>query len=286
MGPKGRLKFSVRRFFSRKFFKRDHQKLVLVDDHVFIGSSNIGADYGGPRYGNDSFLDLNLRLQGYCVEKLYHLIEELLFGKKSHLETFSPSGWKKRRLLREFAQVKSFRDADYVRPRSHDLLASKFGKSSAIQNDLFDNIARAQRKIVLLAPYFFDSVLDFLPLVEALERGVEVEILTAQRRDINCYKSLHNRFLFKRLIDAGAKVFEYPDKFLHAKAFLFDDRVLHVGSFNLDGWSFKNNTGALTRAQLPRRRRPPHHHQVASPGSSISTSRSANRRCPWSPRPS
>ena len=57
------------------------------------------------------------------------------------------------------------------------------------------------------------------------------------------YSLLITSQLFHRLIKDGVKVYEYPEKFLHGKAFLFDDKELSLGSFNLDGWSFFQNTG-------------------------------------------
>lgn len=217
--------------------------MILVDDHIFIGSSNIGADYGGEKYGNDMFLDLNMRLKGYCTDRVYDLIENVLLKKHSSKEMLSSSGLEKWKIRRAFKKLDKFQNSEYVSKGKYDILVSKCGKKSEIQNDLFNNIVRAKRKIVLLSPYYFDSVLEFLPLVEAVERGVEVEILTSKNRDIDCYKSLKNEYLFKELIEAGVKVYEFPEKFLHGKAFLFDDKVLQLGSFNLDGWSFKNNTG-------------------------------------------
>ena len=46
-----------------KFFNRNHQKVMLVDDHVFCGSINIADPYSGPRYGDSSFRDLNIILK-------------------------------------------------------------------------------------------------------------------------------------------------------------------------------------------------------------------------------
>ena len=46
-----------------KFFNRNHQKVMLCDDHVFCGSLNIAAPYSGTRYGDGSFRDLNILLR-------------------------------------------------------------------------------------------------------------------------------------------------------------------------------------------------------------------------------
>ena len=47
----------------QKFFNRNHQKVMLVDHHVFCGSLNVANPYSGDRYGDGSFRDLNIILR-------------------------------------------------------------------------------------------------------------------------------------------------------------------------------------------------------------------------------
>ena len=42
-----------------RFFNRNHQKVMLVDDFIFCGSLNVADPYTGTRYGDGSFRDLN-----------------------------------------------------------------------------------------------------------------------------------------------------------------------------------------------------------------------------------
>jgi phosphatidylserine/phosphatidylglycerophosphate/cardiolipin synthase-like enzyme len=46
------------------FYTRNHEKVMLVDDHTFCGSLNISAPYTNMKYGIGAFRDLNLFL-GY-----------------------------------------------------------------------------------------------------------------------------------------------------------------------------------------------------------------------------
>ena len=70
-------------------------------------------------------------------------------------------------------------------------------------------------------------------LSEALERKVEVEIITARNRDQPIYKSFLNSDLFSDLMSKGCKVYEEPYKYLHMKAVDIDDgRFVTVGSLN------------------------------------------------------
>lgn len=239
----GRLKNFVRRFSNRKLFKRNHQKVILVDDNVFIGSSNIGEDYGGEKYGNSSFVDLNMRIKGYVTEKMYSKIDNVILKNKPRRLNLSKQKRKKQKMCEEFGKVPRQKDSEYVRRENYDLLLSSTHHIE-IQKKLFNHLVEAEKKVTIIAPYYSDSIIQYLPIKEAAQRGVEIEILTSKKRDIDCYKDLENGVLFSELIKSGVKVYEYNGKFLHGKALLFDDQVLQLGSFNLDGWSNQNNTGS------------------------------------------
>lgn len=75
--PKLRFWDFLTRFVRRKYFKRDHEKFLLVDEHVFIGSSNIAHEYGGETHGEELFLDLNMRLNGYVTGKAHEMIKKV-----------------------------------------------------------------------------------------------------------------------------------------------------------------------------------------------------------------
>ena len=78
-------------------------------------------------------------------------------------------------------------------------------------------------------------------LADALDRDVEVEIITARKRDQPVYKDFLNSDLFHDVLSKGAKVFEEPYKYLHMKAYQVDDTYLSIGSFNQDVTSFYCN---------------------------------------------
>lgn len=51
----------------QRFFRRNHQKVKLIDDSQFIGSVNVADSYSGVRFGNSSFRDLNAHIVGYST---------------------------------------------------------------------------------------------------------------------------------------------------------------------------------------------------------------------------
>jgi phosphatidylserine/phosphatidylglycerophosphate/cardiolipin synthase-like enzyme len=43
--------------------QRNHQKVMLIDDNIFLGSLNIANAYSAVRYGDGNFRDLNIILK-------------------------------------------------------------------------------------------------------------------------------------------------------------------------------------------------------------------------------
>jgi hypothetical protein len=53
----------LQKIFTGEFFSRHHEKIYIVDDIVNTGSQNIHCEYGGVRYGDQSFKDLTLSIR-------------------------------------------------------------------------------------------------------------------------------------------------------------------------------------------------------------------------------
>jgi len=81
-----------------KFFNRNHQKVMLCDDHVFCGSLNIANPYSGTRYGDSSFRDLNILMRNQDAKEVRAFFLELLL----HNEKFFPETLKEEKLIKMF----------------------------------------------------------------------------------------------------------------------------------------------------------------------------------------
>ena len=53
---------------NRSFFQRDHEKILLADNRVLLGSANISKLYGGKRFGQDFFMDLNILMENCGIK--------------------------------------------------------------------------------------------------------------------------------------------------------------------------------------------------------------------------
>lgn len=76
-----------------------------------------------------------------------------------------------------------------------------------------------------------DNLLSALTL--AAKSGVDVRIMTPHRWD-KWIVAITSRSYYRRLIQAGVKVYEYTSGFNHRKTFVSDDNIATVGTTNLD----------------------------------------------------
>ena len=67
----------------------------------------------------------------------------------------------------------------------------------------------------------------------AAQRGVDVKLILPGIPDKKLAFALAKSH-YKRLIDAGVKIYEYTPGFVHAKVFVSDDMKAVVGTINLD----------------------------------------------------
>jgi cardiolipin synthase len=81
---------------------------------------------------------------------------------------------------------------------------------------------------------------DIPALVRAAERGVDVRLILPGVSDVPVVKHA-SRYLYKRYLKHGIRVYEYQRNILHAKTAVIDGIWSTVGSSNLDRRSFRKN---------------------------------------------
>jgi cardiolipin synthase len=101
-------------------------------------------------------------------------------------------------------------------------------------------IAEARQHILLTTGYFVPSRQDWQGLADAASRGVSVDLVLAGHADVA--GTLHaGRALYGRLLEAGVRIHELQDGFLHAKAATIDGVWTVIGSSNFDRRSYRFN---------------------------------------------
>jgi cardiolipin synthase len=102
-------------------------------------------------------------------------------------------------------------------------------------------IKSARQSIRITTPYFLPDRSARHALVEAVQRGVQVQILTAGPRIDHPYIRTLSRHSSRHLLRGGAEIFEYLPAMIHAKLMTVDGQWNVIGSTNFDHRSFALN---------------------------------------------
>ncbi|MFC5502590.1 cardiolipin synthase [Lysinimonas soli] len=206
---------------------RNHRKLLIVDGVVaFTGSQNI-IDPGYEKRGNArrglQWKDFMVRFEGPVVAGI-----DALFVTDWYAET--------NELLA--------REAAPARPTGAgglDCQVVPSGPGFAGENNLrlFNSLVyAAQRKIILVSPYFVPDDSMLYAITTAAQSGIEVQLFVSEIGD-QFFVYHAQRSYYETLLRAGVRIFLFESPtILHAKHFTIDDDVSVIGSSNMDMRSF------------------------------------------------
>ena len=207
---------------NNEFNNRSHRKITVIDGKVgFTGGVNIADEYINriKRFGH--WKDVGLRLEGEAVNELTRLflIDYGLNDKKSN-DNFI-----------DYYSLESYKQEGYCIPFG-DGPKPIFEKQVA-KTAILNMLNQAKRYVYITTPYLIiDS-----ELLQALEnaaiRGIDVRIITPHIPDKKLV-FLMTRSHYSSLINAGVKIYEYENGFVHAKTYLSDDETAIVGTINMD----------------------------------------------------
>jgi cardiolipin synthase len=102
-----------------------------------------------------------------------------------------------------------------------------------IEDAYLQAIARSEREILIASAYFLPGIEFRHALIDAARRGVQVTVLLQARVEYALMRHA-SRALYRQLLDAGVRIFEYHQSFMHAKVAVFDGEWATVGSSNID----------------------------------------------------
>src|SRR5262249_27526982 len=99
---------------------------------------------------------------------------------------------------------------------------------------------RARKFIRIMNPYFIPDRGIRRVLNNAIKRGVEVAVVVPEKNDLRSVQ-FAGHHVFGTLLKAGVRIFEWPERMLHAKAAVVDGIWSTIGSYNLDARSLFHN---------------------------------------------
>ena len=210
---------------------RTHRELLVVDGKVgFIGGAGVADHWYKARPKEARWRDTMVRVEGGSVANLQATFAENWLESCGDVltgEDYFP-------LATE--QAKSSGEALVI-----DSTPSAGGATRA--RLLFQMLlASAQRTIHITTPYFLPDHSMMDELVRAVkERGVEVLLIVPGKKSDHMLTRSSSRRAYGRLLQAGARIYEYQPAMIHAKILMIDGLWGVVGSTNFDNRSFGLN---------------------------------------------
>lgn len=206
---------------------RDHRKLLVIDgEQAFVGGAGITDDFDSPAHPERSWRENALHIEGPLVADWQ--------------EAFTRA-WNRHapQRLALAAPVAAVADPGMC---GRVALTSALARQD-IKRSLYNRVRHAQQRVWVSTAYFVPSRKVRRALKLAARRGVDVRLLLpGPYTDHPAVRHAGRRF-YTGLLGAGARVFEYRPRFLHAKTALCDDWV-SLGSSNLDRWNLRWNLEA------------------------------------------
>jgi cardiolipin synthase len=209
---------------------RDHRKMLIVDGTVgFIGGAGFADIWKGNADSPEHWRDAMFKLEGPAIAQMQAAFMDnwmkttarVLDGDE-YFPELQPAG-------NAHAQVfKSSPREGTEDVRLMYLLA----------------IAAARKNIRLSASYYVPDPLTSSEFIEAVQRGVKVEIIVPGSKTDSVIVKHASRGKWGPLLKAGVRIYEYQPTMYHCKTMIVDDVFVSVGSANFGNRSFRLNDEA------------------------------------------
>ena len=121
------------------------------------------------------------------------------------------------------------------------ILSSPAEGQKRIRKLLLLAFSSAQDHIRIATAFMYPDPIIKSALVEARERGVEVDILAPAGNIPEQFVRFASRNRWGKLLEADVRIHEYDKSPYHAKLLIIDDQWVSFGSANLDNRSFRIN---------------------------------------------
>ena len=217
----------------RRLGFRDHRKMLVVDDTVgFIGGFNVAPEYQGDGV-NRGWHDAGLQVSESLARELAASFD-VMFGLAEYRH-------------RRLARYRRSEVAGVVKTPEGQLLTNAPGRGrhylvGALRQDI-----QHSQQVDVISAYFLPPRQLRRALAAAARQGRPTRLIMAGKSDV-ALSQLAARHLYKGLLAAGVRIFEFEPQILHTKLFVFDD-VIYAGSANMDKRSLLVNYELLVRVE-------------------------------------
>ena len=211
-------------FISTHYNYRDHRKIMVIDGKTaYNGGINMADEYINYTHKYGHFKDVGVMLKGDAVDSFTLMFLQMWSVNERHCD------FSKYLNVGDSPSAGGYFSNGFVMPFG-DCPLDEYDVGKSVYMDILN---RAKDYVYIMTPYMImDGELEN-SLTFSAERVVDVRIILPHISDSFVAQALAKTH-YKKLLDAGVKVYEYTPGFVHAKVFVSDDVKSVVGSINMD----------------------------------------------------
>lgn len=207
---------------------RNHRKIVVIDgEYGYVGGFNVGAEYISKDPEVGFWRDTHVRLQGEAVDDLNErFLLDWCYAANEE--------------IKDYNKYSSNTNKEVGDVGIQIVTSGPDHKEQYIRNAYIKLINNAKENVYLETPYLVPDS----PILESLKisalSGVDVRIIIPGKPDHFFMQWAASSYIGE-LLDAGIKIYNYQNGFIHAKTIVADSKVMSIGTANMDIRSFKLN---------------------------------------------
>ncbi len=225
--------------FQRSRLRRLHHKIAAIDGELgFAGGINVIDDMHTPGQIPPRW-DYAVKVRGPLTLEILRVARQTWY---TVARTYMLRRWPSWRALPQavFAPGEAADAPAAAQPmkpagpiRAAFVIRDTLRHRRDIEEAYLEAIALAEREILIASAYFLPGTEFRRALIDAARRGVHVTVLLQARVEYVLMRHA-SRALYRQLLDAGVRIFEYHQSFMHAKVAVIDGEWATVGSSNID----------------------------------------------------
>ena len=207
---------------------RDHRKIMMIDGTTaYLGGRNIQDKYF------TSWRDADVRITGPAIEQIatVYMENQLRLNPGAKPLLINPA-------LPEAAAADNIQGLTQFYGKTVQVVKDSPTDKLLPSRNLFEwAIGHSKKYFWVYSPYTPPPKSTLNALKEAARRGVDVRWIVQGVSDVFMEEYIAEH-LFKELLEAGVRIFQWDTGIMHAKQFMSDDYLMAIGSVNMDNLSF------------------------------------------------
>ena len=213
-----------------KLNNRTHRKLLVVDGRIgFTGGVGIAEQWTGNGQDPDHWRDTHFVVEGPVVGQMQAVF----------MDNWIKTAGAVLHGVEYFPQI-----APVGEGRAQVFSSSPAAGGASMELMYLLAITAAKRSIRLSSAYFVPNDMAIAAFIDAMKRGVKLEIITPGKYIDSEAVRQASRAKWGQLLEAGAEISEYQPTMYHVKVMIVDEFMVSVGSTNFDERSFRLNDEA------------------------------------------